>query len=95
MRNTPPRALARFLDDLVPTTRIAARIVPIVFQCERCPKYHHVAVRFLADDDEPTVHKLPDNCDCGEPLDTPWIIRDCIGTARLLIETAHATRHLQ
>lgn len=65
--------------------------VPIVFQCERCPQYHTVLVCF-EDGEEPIVRLMPDNCSCGEMLDTPHLLRDVIGTARMLVETAEYRR---
>lgn len=66
------------------------RLVPVVFQCLKCGRYHHPIVKF--DGDDPIVASMPDNCACSESLDRPDIIRDLIGTARMLIETCHAKR---
>lgn len=68
-------------------THRRVRVVPIVLQCLRCSRYHHVAVRFEANDDA-VLSKLPDNCSCGEPMDTHANVLDCIGTARNLMEAA-------
>lgn len=67
------------------------KLVPIVFQCERCPRFHTVSVAF-EENAEPVVQNLARTCSCGEALDVPWINRDVIGTARMLVETAHARR---
>lgn len=90
------RGIARFLEDLRwsqaldAAPELCAQIVPVVLQCNACGKFHHVSVRFV--DDDPIVLKLPDNCRCGEMLDTPAVIADVIGTARHLIEAAHTLR---
>jgi hypothetical protein len=68
------------------------RLVPVVFQCDVCGRYHHPIVRF--EGEEPIVSRLPDNCACGRSVDRPDVIRDLIGTARLLVETAWARRGL-
>jgi hypothetical protein len=84
---------ASFGTDMEPELRERKiRLVPVVFQCEKCPRYHHPVVRF--DGDDPIVASLPDNCACGNSLDRPDVIRDLIGTARLLVETAWARRGL-
>jgi hypothetical protein len=95
------RGIERFMDDyrmsfgidMEPELRERkVRLVPVVFQCVQCGRYHHPIVRF--DGDDPHVASMPDNCVCSESLDRPDIIRELIGSARMLIETAFATRHL-
>jgi len=64
------------------------RIVPVVFQCDRCGRFYHLAVQF--DGDEPSV-TIPDNCvRCGEPLDTPAHHAVLHETARALLTAPKA-----
>lgn len=48
--------------------------------------------RDLTDEDAPVVLCLRDNCLCGESLDTPTMIRLCIGVARNLVEAVWIAR---
>lgn len=67
------------------------KLIPVVCCCDRCGRFYTVCVRF-EDDEDPIVKSLPDNCSCGEMIDTPDNLRDIIGTARMLIETAEFRR---
>jgi hypothetical protein len=62
---------------------IRARIVPVVFACEHCGKYHHTAVRIVGDG--AIVSLLPERCTCAEPLNTAERHAHVQNTARLLV----------
>lgn len=83
---TRGRNLVRFLTDLAPE-----KPVPVVAECPHCHHLWDVAVD-LTDEDAPVVLRLRDNCLCGESLDTPTMIRLCIGVARNLVEAVWIAR---
>lgn len=82
-----PLARVRRWKDDEPAPVLDRVLIPL--QCERCGRYAHPTVD-LTDADRPMVEDLPDNCvQCGEPQDTPEIIRDLVGTARNFAEAIH------
>jgi hypothetical protein len=64
-------------------THRRAKIVTVVLTCPKCAREHTVGV--TVEDVEPMV-TLPDNCRCGEPLDTPTHHVMCSDTALRLLE---------
>jgi hypothetical protein len=66
-------------------------IVPVVFDCDVCGSYQHVAVLFR-DGEAPHV-RLPEECPgCRHPLNRPDVRSDAIDSARKIVEAIHAGR---